>query len=77
MAVPVEAEGKELKLVSPAKLFSTRIVRETTPGYNYSQQYDVSPDGETFPHQRHDRECGDLTDHHRPQLEASGEALIP
>ena len=50
MAVPVApaAEGSELKLGSPAKLFSTRIVRETTPGYNFNQQYDVSPDGKRF-----------------------------
>ena len=49
MAVPLTAaEGKDLKLDSPAKLFSTRILRETTPGYNYNQQYDVSPDGKRF-----------------------------
>lgn len=49
MTVPLTAaEGKDLKLGSPAKLFSTRIVREATPGYNYNQQYDVSPDGKRF-----------------------------
>jgi Tol biopolymer transport system component len=48
MAVTVTA-GKELKLGSPSKLFSTRIVREKTPGATvYNQQYDVSPDGERF-----------------------------